>query len=346
MDTTQHTATHPTRLWAGVDLAKRTFAGAIWGHQAFQDRRVRSFPRTEEGIAGFLDWLKAEAGPGTPLGVVMEATGAFGLEAGLWLTRLDPDLHVAIANPHRTCAYIASLGLRNKTDDLDARALAGYGQERRPRGWEPMRPEWKELQEFVRTRALLVEQQTAIRLSLKDHTRSAELAAQAMEQVLATLAEQIAALEEGISRLVKAHPDLKRCVGRMTSIKGIGLITAVTVLAEIGDPSRFLRSRQLAAFAGMSPRRKDSGTSVHGRTRMCKQGSALVRSTLYMAAQSAVRFNPDMARVYTEHIARGNHWRSGIGVVMRKLLVLMRAVVIADHDWVPQVRMVGMAVKA
>lgn len=63
MDTTQHTATYPTRLWAGVDLAKRTFAGAIWGHQAFQDRRVRSFPRTEEGIARFLDWLKAEAGP-------------------------------------------------------------------------------------------------------------------------------------------------------------------------------------------------------------------------------------------------------------------------------------------
>lgn len=337
MDSTQPTFISPGRWWAGVDLAKRTFSGAIWGHQAFQDRHVRSFPRTQEGIAEFLDWLKAEAEPEVPLGVVMEATGSFGEETGLWLLERMPGLHVAIANPRRTCAYIASLGLRNKTDDQDARALAGYGQERRPCAWEPLRPERKELQELVRTRALLVVQQTGIRLSLTDHARAAAMAAQTLERVLVVLAEQIAALELAICRLAKNHPDLQRCLERMTSIKGIGLISAATVLAEIGDPSRFLRSRQLTAFAGLSPRRKESGTSVHGRSRMCKQGSSLVRSTLYMAAHSAVRFNPDMARAYADHIAKGNHWRSALGVVMRKLLVLMRAVVLADHDWVPQV---------
>lgn len=282
-----------------------------------------------------MGWLREAAGPGKRLGIVMEATGAFGLETALWLTKLDEGLHVSIANPHQTSAYIESLGVRNKTDDMDARALAGYGHERRPEGWEPMRREQKELQELVRTRAMLVEQHTAVMQSLKDHDRSAKLATQAMERILELLEKELKTLEKAVSKLVKADPDFQRWVNRMTSIKGVGLITAATVLAEVGDLGRFLKSRQLSAFAGLSPRKKTSGTSVRGKTRMCKQGSALVRSTLYMAAQSAVRFNPDMAEAFAEHIAKGKHPRSGVGVVMRKLLVLMRAVVLADQDWIP-----------
>ena len=111
---------------------------------------------------------------------------------------------------------------------------------------------------------------------------------------------------------------------------------ATTVLVEMGDLRRFTRSRQLTAFAGLSPKRKESGTSVHGKTRMCKQGSGRVRAELYMAAGCAARFNPDMKATYENLLAHGKEKRAALGAVMRKLLVLMRAVAKADQDWVPR----------
>ena len=85
----------------------------------------------------------------------------------------------------------------------------------------------------------------------------------------------------------------------------------------------FTRSRQLTAFAGMSPKRRDSGTSVHGKPRLCKQARTRVRAALYLAASAAVRFNPDMKAFYERLLTQGKVRRVALGAVMRKLLVLM-----------------------
>ena len=131
---------------------------------------------------------------------------------------------------------------------------------------------------------------------------------------------------------LKAHPALEAQAQRLATIKGVALITAVTVLAEFGDLRRFVRSRQLTAFAGLSPKLNRSGV-FKGSSPLCKQGSARVRAVLYCAAASAARFNPDMAKTYKDLIAKGKHKRSALGAVMRKLLVLMRAVLLADKNW-------------
>jgi len=117
----------PTIYWAGIDLAKLTFQMAVWGHQELGEMDIRLFKRTRKAMKGVLDWLRAMASEGMPIGVVMEATGTFAEEMAGWLLDLDPGLVVAIVNPGQTSAFIQSLGLRNKTDDLDARAIARYG---------------------------------------------------------------------------------------------------------------------------------------------------------------------------------------------------------------------------
>lgn len=323
-------------FWAGIDLAKATFEAALWGHEDFRAMRVRSFPRCEDGARALLAWLRGNAGPDDPIGIVMEATATFADELATWLLDLDPSLHVAIVNPLQTSAFLRSLGLRNKTDDLDAKALAQYGTERQPVPWEKPLAEMAILKDLVRVRMDLVHARTAMALRLKDHARVSKSAAKAMSKVIRALDAQIKALEVEIRKHLHAHEALAEQADRMDSVLGVGLLTAVTVMAELGDLRRFARSRQLTAFAGMSPIRKESGTSVRGKPRLCKQGSTRVRAALYLAASAAVRFNPDMKAFYDRLLAQGKVRRVALAAVMRKLLVLMRAVVKAGHDWVPE----------
>jgi transposase len=322
--------------WAGFDLAKATFQLGRWGHEEdIRKVKVAGFDRTRKGCKAVLKLLRQEAPAGARIGIVMEATGTFAEEVGLWLLKLDPTLHLAIVNPMQTSAFIKSLGLRNKTDDLDARALAQYGAQRKPPIWKPPSPEQMVLRDLTRVRADMVQARVAMALRLKDHKRSSPVATQTMKEVIRSLGKQIKTLEVAIQTQLKAHEELARQAKRLASIKGVALITAVTVLAEFGDLRRFSRSRQLTAFAGLSPKLNRSGTSVRGSSPICKQGSTRVRAVLYCAAASAARFNPDLARVYQHLVATGKHKRSALGAVMRKLLVLMRAVLLAERDWAP-----------
>jgi transposase len=135
----------------------------------------------------------------------------------------------------------------------------------------------------------LVTARTAMKNRMNDHERVSKVASDALSNIIQTLAGQVEALDEAIQGHLKAHPELGRQVRLYMTIQGIGIVTSTVVLAEMGDLRRFERSRKLAAFAGVSPKLKDSGTSVHGKPRMCKQGSARVRTALYMAASNAIQ---------------------------------------------------------
>jgi transposase len=143
-----------------------------------------------------------------------------------------------------------------------------------------------------------------------------------IREVMATLDEQIAQVERKIHQHFDDYPDLKRRRDLLTSIPGIGETTAGAILSEIPHIDRFQSAKAVAAFAGLSPRERRSGTSIHGRPRLCKTGNSRVRKALYMPAIVALRFNPTL-RVFGERLlAAGKHKRLIIGAVMRKLLVL------------------------
>lgn len=315
----------------GIDVSKATFDVAWWGDQPFQRMFTLAFPRTQAGVRAWLarfnpDELHKAA-------VVMESTGGYCKELAAWILAAHPGLHVAIANPYRVKSYGRSLGLRNKTDRVDARMLAMFGQERQPGAWLPLSPAQEALRELTRTRSKLKATRVAYQNRFKGHVGVSPLVRQCQEELLAFLNQQIKSLEKGIAALCRQDPGLKRDLKLLLSIEGVGTITAASVLGAAGDLRRFARRGELCAFLGVSPRQFQSGTSVQGKTHLCRMGGQHVRSTLYMAAVAVCRSKGPLGDFYRRLVASGKPKKAAIGALMRKLLVVMRAVLIQGKPY-------------
>jgi transposase len=326
--------------WAGLDVAKDTF-DAAWAAPALgcsiaelRALPARTFARTPQGVHDFLQWSAAlMPAPEPPARAVMEATGAYSTQLAAWLVEARPQLRPAIANPKRTADFIKSLGLRNKTDRLDARALALYGLDRRPAPYEPLSPERSELRGLLRYRDALVHERVA------ENNRAGETEQPAFVRALqkrrlGQLDRDIEKLEQQARKLIRQHPPLTRDLTLLETIYGVGFLTAALILAELGDLRRFAEARQLTAFAGLSPRIVQSGKTRRG-THLCKQGNGRVRQALYLAAVTATRGNTQLAHDYQHMVARGMPPKVALGAFMRKLLTVMRAVLVHQTPYQP-----------
>ena len=163
---------------------------------------------------------------------------------------------------------------------------------------------------------------TRVQQSVYEQSTDAAVVKASIREVIATLDAQIAQVEREIRQHFDDHPDLKRKRDLLTSVPGIGETTAGTLLSEIPHLDHFESAKAVAAYAGLSPRQRCSGTSIHGKPRLCKTGNSRLRKALYMPAIVALRFNP-LLRIFAERLAAvGKHKRLIIGAVMRKLLVM------------------------
>jgi len=326
--------------WVGADVAKSTFdAALVRCNQHYPDTPLREIPactfeRSSKGVQAFLSWLDAQGLEDTDVRVVMEATGNYSTELAVWMLSQRQTLRPAIANPRHTSAFIKSMGLRNKTDRLEARALGFYGVERRPLAYEAPSPEQAELRALSRYRDSLVRQRTALKNQMKE-TCGSTFVQKNQAKRLRLLTRDIERVEEQMKALVAQHEDLNRDIELLMSIYGVAFINATTVLAELGDLRRFTLARQLSAFAGMSPRHRQSGTSIHGRSRLCKQGNSRVRQCLYLSALAAIRGNNQLRDTYQRLLAQGKPRMVALGAIMRKLLTLMRAILISGKRYQP-----------
>ena len=248
----------------------------------------------------------------------MEATAAYWEALALYLHELKH--RVSVVNPARIKAFAQSELLRTKTDAVDAALIARFCKSQDPEPWIPPLPEIRILQALMRHYEHL--KTTRAQQSVYAQSSEAAIVTASIAEVIATLDEQIAQVERKIRQHFDDHPDLKRRRDLLTSIPGIGEVTAGSILSEIPHLDRFQSAKAVAAFAGLSPRERRSGTSINGRPRLCKTGNARVRKALYMPAVVALRFNPTL-RVFADRLlAAGKHKRLVIGAVMRKLLVL------------------------
>jgi len=339
----QH-STSPVLHWIGMDVAKSSFdaavvrAGQHYDAATFRDVPVHTFARTRAGVKACLAWLRSALAEGVRpehTRVCMEATGNYSTQLATWLLEISPGITPAIVNPHYTAAFIKSLGLRAKTDSLEARALAFYGAERQPVPYEPLSRAQAELRELSRSRDHLVRQEVALKNHAAELTGASRDAEQTYRRLIRQLQSSIARIEQRILRLLTEHPKLGADVVQLQTIDGVGPVTSVTVVAELGDLRRFTHARQLSAFVGISPSIVQSGSSVHLRPKLCKRGNPRVRKVLFMAAMAAIQKPGILKDTYDRLLAQGKEPMLALGAIMRKLLVLMRAILINGTTYNP-----------
>ena len=222
--------------------------------------------------------------------VLLEATG--GLERAAAVALAEAELPVRIVEPGRVRHFARSIGQHSKTDALDARVLAHYAEAVRPEARDLPDEETRDLQALLDRRRQLV----AMRVSEQNRLKQGPTAAvQAdLEAHIAYLSDQVEAMDRSIGESIEAKEDWKLRDEVLRSVPGIGPQTSRTLLGllpELGG----LTGKQVSALAGLAPRARDSGTVKGARTIF--GGRAEVRTALYMASVSAMRFNPDLQGV-------------------------------------------------
>lgn len=269
------------------------------------------------GFEHLTKWLKGHHA--TSVHACLEATGQYGDEVAEYLYLQGHD--VSVVNPARIKRYGESKLHRNKTDKADAELIAEFCLKEKPAVWEPLSPEIKHLRALIRRLQALKDnlQQE------KSRKKSGERDGWVIKDLaihIEFLQERIKATEDEIRDLINNTPGLKSQRDLLTSIPGIGDLTANTLLAEVGDFSAFENAPQLAAYAGLNPKSHRSGSSVNKKTLVSKQGRAELRRCLYMPAIVALSCNP-VVRSLAERMANSNHQKMEIVIAaMRKLLHL------------------------
>ena len=232
---------HESCPWVGLDVSKKTF-DAAWlsvelSAPAADLARLpaQAFARTPEGVQAFLRWVDMRRGDEeVPVRCVMEATGRYSVELALWMLERRPSVAPAIAPPRQTSAFINSLGVRNITDKLAARALAVYGRERQPRPYQAPTPEEQALREVSRHRDALVRQRTMVKNQLGETSTNA-FVRKSQRKHLRWLDGEIKRTEAEMKRVVDSAPELKGDVEIYDKVYGVGFLSAVVIRAELGD---------------------------------------------------------------------------------------------------------------
>jgi transposase len=313
----------------GIDIAKLKFNACLIQQSGKLKHKV--FPNTPTGFTQLKEWLSKQGVE--RVHACLEATGTYGEALALFLHQTGHT--VSVINPAAVKAFAQSRLSRTKTDRVDAELIARFCQAQAPPAWTPLPAEVRELQALVRRLESLVEMRVAEENRLSSGL-TVDAVRQSVEEHLAYLSEQIKRTEELIRTHINNHPRLKRQSELLDSIPGIAETTAALLLSEITDITQYRSARQVAAYAGLVPRERQSGSSVRGRTRLSKIGNARLRKALYFPAITALRCSPFFQNWAEGLQERGKSKMSVICAVMRKLVHLAYGVLKTGKPFDPE----------
>jgi transposase len=304
-------------VFVGVDVSKdRLDVCVLPSEEAF------AVARDSEGVEALAERLQALG----PTLVVMEATGGFEtiLAAGL----ASAGLPLVVINPRQIRAFAQAVGLKAKTDPLDAFVIARFAQAVRPEPRPVPDGAARALGELVARRRQLVEMMTAERNRRRMIVQPK--LARSVDRVLAMLQQELSALERDLDDTIRGTPVWCETEALLVSVPGVGDKTAKALIAELPELGS-LNRRRIAALAGLAPFNRDSGR-FRGQRRI-GGGRTPVRTALYMAALVAKKHNPVM-RAFAERLsAAGKPPKLIIIAVARRLLTILNTIVRTKTPW-------------
>jgi transposase len=311
----EHSPAAPT--FVGIDVAKdRLDVHLRPADEAF------ALSRDGAGLEALVERLMALA----PTLVVLEATGGFEVVVAGALAAAE--LPLVVVNPRQIRAFARATGRLAKTDRLDAEAIARFAEAVQPAPRPVPSAAAHVLGELVARRRQLVAMITS-EGQRRRQARDPRLGRR-LEAHVVWLQKELSALETDLDDAIRATPAWRVAEDLLASVPGIGKTSARMLIAELPELGSLDR-RKIAALVGVAPINRDSGT-FRGR-RMVMGGRASVRTALYMPTLTAIRRNPALQSFYQRLIGRGRPAKVAITACMRKLLVILNAILRDHRPW-------------
>lgn len=297
--------------YVGIDISKNKLDAYFRASNQFT-----TFQNTEHGIRKLIEKIRRATATGPRPLVVCEATGAY---QELLIEKLtEASILSRVLNPTWVRNFARSEGRMAKSDKIDAEIITRMAEQKQLEASAPLSAQEKELQSLARRRHELIDMVTQEK-NRYQQTRNAVVKSQ-IHDLIVYLESLVEEVETRQAELIEQDKELKSKFDRLIEVKGIGKITAITVLTEMPELGK-LEKGQPAALAGVAPHCADSGQSKGKR--QIRGGRSQVRRSLYMAALSASQSNVILSKTYQEMLARGKPKKVALTALMRKLIELM-----------------------
>lgn len=302
--------------FVGIDVSKYQLDGVVHGEE-----ESWTLGNDLEGARALVERMKIVQ----PELIVFEATGGYERRAAKALR--EAGFAVAVVNPTRVRRFAEAMGILAKTDKIDARVIAYFASVAPLTANGQQTPLEERLAACVERRRQLLVELVAEKNRL---STCPDCVLDGIQKHIAWIKEYIAGLESDIADCIEQQPEWRARAAIIDSIPGVGPVTAFTLVAEFPELGR-LNRQQVAALAGVAPFNRDSGPK-RGKRRI-SGGRSGIRRVLYMAALSASKHNPVIRAFYESLLARGKEKKVALTACMRKLLVIINAMVKTGEAW-------------
>jgi transposase len=330
------------KLSIGIDIAKDKFAACV--SIRYADGRIvilsnKEFGNRKGGFSALINWVNRMIPKGY-VGIntlyVMEATGVYYESLAHFLA--DQGLSVSVQLANNVKHFAKSLNQKSKNDKVDAQVLAQMGIERALELWEKPTPFWQKLKGLCRERVALIEEKTAIGNQLHALKCAHEVNPESLKRIskrIEFIEKQIKEIEKQIKTDLAKDPENKAKVVKVCTIKGVDILTAVTVISECDGFVLFKNKSQLISYSGYDVIEKKSGTSVNDKSRISKKGNRYIRRALHWPAQVAIKLSNEFTTYAGRIYEKTKIKMKGAVAVQRKLLVLIYKLFVNDTEYDP-----------
>lgn len=308
----------PSNVFIGVDVSKERLDVAV-----APSGESMSFANSEDGIALLADFIK----PRNPELVLFEATGGWEMNAVNHLAAQR--LPLVVLNPRQVRDFAKATGQLAKTDAIDARILARFGQAVRPEV-RPLKSE-----ELCKLDALITRRRQIVGMITAEQNRwgsAPEWIRPDIEELIEILQKRLAAINRDLNKLIRKSPLWCEKDKILQSFPGVGPVTASSLIADLPELGT-LNRREIAALVGLAPLNCDSG--AYTGKRKIWGGRAALRSTLYMCALTASSHNPVIRPFYQKLLRAGKPSKVALTACMRRILVILNAMMRSGCCWQP-----------
>jgi transposase len=322
---------------AGIDVAQNELVVSLgrMNHDTGTDIfAFKTFTNNAKGFTSLVTWVNKMAIKEIKVRYVMEATGVYHEKLAYYLS--DQEQEISIVLPNKISNYFRTLDIKTITDKTASQAICRFGLERKLEVWQKPKKIFKDLKQLTRERDQLITDRTVLKNQLHAEKAEAfpnESSIKRVTKRIQLINKQELEIRAEIADIAKKDTELVKKINNITTIPGVGKLTAVIVLAETNGFELIKSKKQLISYGGLDVRLKDSGTSVKSKPKISKRGNRHLRKAMHMPALSAMRFNENHKAIFVRLVSKHGIKMKAAVAVQRKILELIYTIYKTDKPF-------------